>query len=272
MKAKFQVITLFPEMIERIFSEGVVGQAAKHGLVSIQTLNPRRHSEDVHQTVDDRPFGGGDGMVMLAENLDRALADARASSPRGQAIYLSPQGERLTDSLVRELALQPDLILICGRYGGIDQRFLVRNRVRELSIGDYVLSGGELAAAVLIDAVARQIPGVLGHAESAEKESFSQGLLEAPLFTRPREWKGQSVPEVLLSGNHARIREWQEAVSRFVTFAKRPDLKPFAGLPAKGRVKLMKIWSELKPEEKETLGLGGVSDSSLRSALETENS
>lgn len=268
MKPGFQVITLFPEMIARHFSEGVVGQAVQKGLIQVAALNPRKHSTDVHQTVDDRPFGGGDGMVLLAEPLQKTLDEALSLDPGAQVIYLSPQGQTLTDGLVRELARNPHLILICGRYGGVDQRFLVKNRVREISIGDYVLSGGELAASVVIDCVARQIPGVLGHAESAEKESFSGGLLEAPLFTRPREWEGLGVPAVLLSGNHARIEQWRLAISRFVTWAKRPDLMDWSRLTPKERREHLKIWTELTEADKKSLGLDGLSESSWREILE----
>ena len=269
-KASFHVITVFPEMIATLFSEGVVGQAAQKGLITIDLINPRKYSTGVHQAVDDRPFGGGDGMVMMADPLEQALLEARQRSPAtATTLYLSPQGEKLTDAKVRNLASDPHLILICGRYGGIDQRFLVKNQIQEVSIGDYVLSGGELAASVVIDAVSRQIPGVLGHAQSADRESFAGGLLEAPLFTRPREWAGLAVPEVLLSGHHSRIQEWQLTISRFVTFLKRPDLKPFDGLSPKERGQCLTVWNELSSEDKKSLGLASLSDSSLRPVLES---
>lgn len=264
MKPLFRVITLFPEMIESIFREGVVGQAAKKGLLEIRTQNPREFTSDVHQSVDDRPFGGSDGMVMMAEPLERSLQKLEGEAPGAQFIYLSPQGRRLDDALVQEFARNPNLVLICGRYGGIDQRVLVKNGIREISIGDYVLSGGELGAAVLIDAVARQIPGVLGHKDSAQKESFREGHLEAPLFTRPREWEGMVVPEILFSGHHARIENWRRQVGILVTLLKRPDLINLNALSAKERKGLKETWTAMTLSEKKSLGLEAFPESSLR--------
>ena len=267
MSSRFQVVTLFPEMIEGVFSSGVVGTAQQKGLIEISTINPRIFTDDVHQTVDDRPFGGGDGMVMMAEPLQKALLKAQLQAPQAMAIALSPQGERLTDSLVRELATQKDFVLFCGRYAGLDQRFLVKNKVREISIGDYVLSGGELAAAVLIDAVARQLPGVLGHVDSAHKESFREGILEAPLFTRPREWQGFQVPAALLSGNHGRIQEWQNLIGRLVTFLKRPDLKPFANLNQKEKARVLQTWLQLSTSDRQVLGLESLNEEALQAEV-----
>lgn len=221
---KFHFITAFPDMIDQALSWGVVGQARKKGLIDLHCENPRVFTEDVHQTIDDRPFGGGDGMIYLAEPLSQAIQKSKVALPKASVIYLSPQGEPLTDRLVQDLAQDKEFILLCGRYGGIDQRVIEHSVDREISIGDYVLSGGELAACVLVDAVARQWPGVLGHQESANRESFRNGLLEAPLFTRPREMWGMSVPEILFSGHHAKIEEWKRCASWLVTEQKRPDL------------------------------------------------
>lgn len=219
---QIDVISLFPEMIEGAVSHGVLGQALKGDLLSIKAHNPREFAIDRHKTVDDRPFGGGDGMIMLSEPLEKTLQ--KVQHKNSKVIYLSPQGATLTDSMARDLSKEEHLVFICGRYGGIDQRIINTYVDSEISIGDYVLSGGELGALVVIDALARFIPGVLGHNESAEKDSFSAGLLEHPNFTRPRVYLEQEVPEVLLGGNHKLIEEWKEKVSALVTFKKRPDL------------------------------------------------
>lgn len=216
------VVTLFPEMIENAVSHGVLGQALKGNLLTVKAHTPRVHALDKHRTVDDRPFGGGDGMIMLPETLEKTLASLKHNTSK--VVYLSPQGETLTDNKARALANTEHLILICGRYGGIDQRVINSYVDEEISIGDYVLSGGELGALVVIDAVARFIPGVLGHQDSANKDSFADGLLEEPHFTRPRQYLNQDVPEVLLSGNHKLIAEWKKKVAALVTLKKRPDL------------------------------------------------
>lgn len=253
--AYFQVITVFPEMIQGIFNQGVVFQAIKKSLLSLGTITPRSFTQDVHKTVDDRPFGGGDGMVLLAEPLKAALQQAKANRPQARVIYVSPQGRPLDDKKVLSLAAAPDLILICGRYGGVDQRFLNSYVDEEISVGDYVLSGGELAAAVIIDAVARQLPGVLGHQDSARKESLREGYLEAPLFTRPQEFEGQAVPEILTSGHHAKIEEWRRWAGYLVTWKKRPDLWAQIDLSEKDHRKLKEFWSSLSEGDKESLGL-----------------
>lgn len=220
---KFSVVTVFPEMIEGALAQGVLAQGLQSGLFSVETLNPRAMTEDRHRTVDDRPFGGGDGMVMLAEPIVRSIRQLKTQGAR--VIYLSPQGPRLNQDKVRSLAREnQNLVLLCGRYGGVDQRALNLIVDEEISIGDYVLSGGELGALVLIDAVARWIPGVLGHQESAQSDSFTEGLLEAPQYTRPRTYEGVEVPAVLMSGNHAQIQSWRFFVSLLVTYQKRPDL------------------------------------------------
>ncbi|KYG63829.1 tRNA (guanine(37)-N(1))-methyltransferase [Bdellovibrio bacteriovorus] len=219
---KVDVVTLFPEMIEGAVSHGVLGQALKGNLLTVKAHTPRTQANDKHRTVDDRPFGGGDGMIMLPETLEKTLSGLKHNTSK--IIYLSPQGETLTDNKARTLANEKHLILICGRYGGIDQRVINSYVDEEISIGDYVLSGGELGALVVIDALARFIPGVLGHQDSANKDSFADGLLEEPHFTRPRQYLDQDVPEVLLSGNHKLIAEWKKKVAALVTLKKRPDL------------------------------------------------
>jgi tRNA (guanine37-N1)-methyltransferase len=227
---RFNVLTLFPEIFEMPLSRGVVGQAVTSGKVGLKFHNPREFSTDIHKTIDDRPFGGGDGMIMMAEPLRLSLEQAKqGASENRRVIYLSPQGKTLNHSRVLELTKYEQIILICGRYGGVDQRFLSNEVDEELSIGDYVLSGGELAAMVVIDAVARHLPGVLGNSQSALQESFSNGLLEAPQFTRPRSYEGLEVPEILLSGNHERIARWKYLVSLLRTKKSRADL--LKGLP-----------------------------------------
>lgn len=222
---QFELITLFPEMLTAITDYGVTGRAVKQGLVTIHCYNPRSYTYDRHHTVDDRPFGGGPGMVMKIAPLESALLDAKKQvPPSAKVVYLSPQGKKLTQATVQELAQEKALILIAGRYEGIDERFIESFVDEEWSIGDYVLSGGELPAMVLIDAITRQLPGVLGCNESAEQDSFMNGLLDYPHYTRPEQYNGQCVPEVLLSGNHEHIRRWrlQQALGR--TWQRRADL------------------------------------------------
>jgi tRNA (guanine37-N1)-methyltransferase len=220
-----EVISLFPEMFAAISEYGISSRAVKQGLLQLHFHNPRSFTEDRHQTVDDRPFGGGPGMVMKIQPLERALAAARqAAGVQAKVIYLSPQGRRLTQAAVRELAQEQALILIAGRYEGIDERFIEAHVDEEWSIGDYVLSGGELPAMVLIDAVTRLLPGALGHADSAEEDSFSDGLLDCPHYTRPEVYAGKHVPDVLLSGNHEHIRRWRLMQSLGRTQERRADL------------------------------------------------
>lgn len=219
------VISLFPEMFAAITEHGITRRAVEQGLVSIECWNPRTFTEDRHQTVDDRPFGGGPGMVMKIEPLERALAAAKqALGKPAKVIYMSPQGQPLKQAAVSELAQAEALILIAGRYEGIDERFIEAHVDEEWSIGDYVLSGGELPAMVLIDAITRLLPGALNHADSAIEDSFSDGLLDCPHYTRPVTYAGTDVPQVLLSGNHEHIRRWrlQQALGR--TAERRADL------------------------------------------------
>jgi tRNA (guanine37-N1)-methyltransferase len=222
---KFGIITLFPEMFDIFAKFGVVGRALDKALISAQYWNPRDYTSDVHHTVDDRPYGGGPGMVMMAEPLFQAVSDAKSSLGADTKVcYLSPQGVRLTQAKAKDIAGQGRLILLAGRYEGIDERLVEQVVDEEISIGDYVLSGGELPAMVLMDAVSRLVPGVLHDQQSAQEDSFVNGLLDCPHYTRPEVWQDKSVPSVLLSGNHAEIKKWrlQQALAR--TEKRRPDL------------------------------------------------
>lgn len=222
---RIDLISLFPEFVAQIAAHGVVGRALDRGLLSLQGFNPRDYAQGNYRRVDDRPFGGGPGMVMLIDPLRDAIAAARAADPRpARVIYLSPQGERLTQSKVRELASRERLILLCGRYEGVDERLLAAEVDEELSIGDYVLSGGELAAAVVIDAIARLQDGALNDAESAAQDSFEAGLLDCPHYSRPVQHALGNVPPVLLSGNHAEIARWRRMQSLGRTWQRRPEL------------------------------------------------
>jgi len=220
---RFDVITLFPEMMEAL-AAGVIGRAKAQQLIKLHLWNPRDYTQDVHKTVDDRPYGGGPGMVMKIAPLDAAICDARLANPSAKVIYLSPQGEPFTQEMAKNLSTSEGLILLCGRYEGIDERLLQKQVDQEISIGDYVLSGGELPAMVMIDAISRLIPGVLGHADSAEQDSFVNGLLDCPHYTRPEVLDGEKVPEVLLSGNHAAIEKWRLQQALVRTRERRPDL------------------------------------------------
>lgn len=252
---KFQIVSLFPELIETAARTGMVERGVKKGLLSVSCVNPREFTADAHRSVDDRPFGGGDGMIFLPEVLEKTIDGIKARGPT-KVIYLSPQGPVLTDRKARELAAEPSLTLVCGRYGGIDQRTINTHVDEELSIGDYVLAGGELAALVVVETVARQIPGVLGHEESSSKDSFADGLLEHPNFSRPREWKGQAVPEVLLGGNHAKIEEWKRRLSQLVTLMKRPDLA--AKLASEEKKKALAYFDGMSEEDRRVCGLDGL--------------
>lgn len=221
---KIGFITLFPEMLAAVTDYGVTGRAIKNGLLAVQCWNPRDFTHDRHQTVDDRPYGGGPGMVMKTEPLSDALAAARQTLPKARVAYLSPQGRPLDQAALSELATREEWILLAGRYEGVDERLLQAEVDEEWSIGDYVLSGGELAGMVMIDGVARLLPGVLGHAQSAVEDSFVDGLLDCPHYTRPESYRGEQVPEVLLSGDHERIRRWRLKQSLARTWERRPDL------------------------------------------------
>ncbi|MGM0632104.1 MAG: tRNA (guanosine(37)-N1)-methyltransferase TrmD [Pseudomonadota bacterium] len=219
------IITLFPDMFSALTEYGVTGRACRGGQVSVECWNPRDFTTDRHRTVDDRPFGGGAGMLMKTDPLRAAIRHARERMPaETPVIYLSPQGRTLDHEGVGELARRDSLILLCGRYQGMDERVLSADVDEEWSIGDYVLSGGELAAMVLLDAVMRQQPGVLGHEDSVTQDSFATGLLHCPQYTRPRVIDGQGVPDVLLGGDHEQIRRWQLKQSLGRTWQRRPEL------------------------------------------------
>ena len=222
---RIDVVSLFPEFVAQCAAFGVVGRAVERGLLSIHGTNPRDFAEGNYRRVDDRPFGGGPGMVMLIDPLRRALDAARAAGEGpSRVVYMSPQGRRLDQAGVRRLAAEPRLIVLCGRYEGVDERLIRAEVDEEISIGDYVLSGGELPAAVLVDAIARLQDGVLNHTESAQQDSFEDGLLDCPHYTRPVEHDLGRVPDVLLSGDHARIARWRRMQSLGRTAERRPDL------------------------------------------------
>lgn len=220
---RFDIVSLFPGMFDAL-REGIPGRALEQGLAELVLWNPRNYTRDVHRTVDDRPYGGGPGMVMKVEPLQSAIEAACAAAPDSPVVYLSPQGRRFDQAGARRMAGLPGIILVAGRYEGIDERLVETLVDEEWSIGDYVLSGGELAAMVMMDSIIRLLPGALGHADSAEQDSFTGGLLDCPHYTRPGKVLGREVPEVLISGDHARIRRWrlQQALGR--TWLRRPDL------------------------------------------------
>ena len=220
---KITILTIFPEMFTPLHAS-ILGRAEKAGLLEIREVDIRAYSKNKHHNTDDAPYGGGAGMVMLAQPIVDAIRDVQGENFRGRRIYLSPRGETLTQKKVEELVREEELILLCGHYEGVDQRALDLCIDEEISIGDYVLTGGELGAMVLVDSVARLVPGVLGCEESAQTESFSSGLLEHPQYTRPREFEGLTVPEPLLNGNHAHIMDWQLSESLYLTMKKRPEM------------------------------------------------
>jgi tRNA (guanine37-N1)-methyltransferase len=224
---RFDVVTLFPEMFSALSGSGITSRALEAGLWKLATWNPRDFTEDNYRTVDDRPYGGGPGMVMLAGPLERTL-DAAKAAGGGRVVYLSPQGRKLDHRRVMEISRENSLTLLCGRYEGVDERLLERRVDEELSLGDFVLSGGELAAMALIDAVVRQLPGALGDEHSALEESFAEGLLDCPQYTRPEVWAvdgaAMRVPEVLLSGHHENIRRWRLKQALGRTWLRRPEL------------------------------------------------
>ncbi|MFD0913847.1 tRNA (guanosine(37)-N1)-methyltransferase TrmD [Methylophilus luteus] len=225
---QIEVISLFPEMFAALTEHGITSRARQRGLYQLNLTNPRQYTQDVHHTVDDRPYGGGPGMVMLAEPLAAAIGDAKArllaKGVTPWVIHLSPRGKPLSHEKVMELKDSQGLVLLASRYEGVDQRVLDTLVDEEISIGDYVLSGGELPAMVLLDAIIRQLPGALGDADSAQEDSFVNGLLDYPHYTRPEIFEGLAVPPVLLSGHHAKIRQWRLQQSLLLTRAKRPDL------------------------------------------------
>jgi tRNA (guanine37-N1)-methyltransferase len=235
----FEVVTLFPEAVETLGRFGVVGRAVEKGLVRLGTVDPRDFAEDVHRTVDDRPYGGGPGMVMKVEPLGTAVRAARERLPEGsRTVVLSAQGRVFDQSVAREYAALPGLLLVAGRYEGIDERVIRLEADEELSVGDYVLSGGEIPAMMVADAVARLVPGVLGDEASAEEDSFESGLLDCPHYTRPETAGGLTVPTVLLSGDHAAIRRWRLKQALGRTWSRRPELLAKKALSAEERALL----------------------------------
>ena len=244
---RIDVVTLFPEFVQGCAAIGVVGRAQERDLLQVQTWNPRDFATDNYRRVDERPFGGGPGMVMLIDPLRATLAAARAAAAEAaKVIYLSPQGTRLTQDKVVEFAQRDRLILLCGRYEGVDERLLEREVDEEISIGDYVLSGGELAAAVLIDAIGRLQEGALNDAQSAQQDSFTDGLLDCPHYTRPETHELGPVPAVLMSGDHAAIRRWRRKQSLGRTWLRRPDLLAGVELKAEDKKLLLEFQEDTK--------------------------
>ena len=230
---KITILTIFPEMFESVLNSSILGRAREQGLIEVECVDIRPFSDRKHKNTDDYPFGGGAGMVMLAQPIMDAMKHVTGEDFSGKRIYMGPRGTTLTTAKARELAREEHLVLLCGHYEGVDQRALDSCIDEEISIGDYILTGGELAAMVLTDCVSRFIPGVLGSGESAEEESFSDGLLEYPQYTRPRELNGMEVPEILLSGDHAKIKAWRRQESLRATKKFRPDLLEKAELTPK---------------------------------------
>src|ERR1041384_4790153 len=242
---RFDAITLFPEMFSAVPGSGITRRALETGLWQLKTWNPRDFTTDNYRTVDDRPYGGGPGMVMLAEPLEKAL-DAAKAAGGGRRIYLSPQGTKLDHRKVMALSKESAITLLCGRYEGVDERVLERRVDEELSLGDFVLSGGELAAMALIDACVRQLPGALGDEQSAIEESFAAGLLDCPQYTRPEILAGERVPEVLLSGHHENIKRWRLKQALGRTWLRRPDLLQARGMSTAEQALLAEVQKEYR--------------------------
>ena len=220
---RFDIVGLLPEVFGGFLQFGVCGRAVQKGLSCVEFWNPRDYATDVHKTTDDRPFGGGSGMILMAEPVSLAI-DAAKSHNSGRVLYLAPRGELFTDSIARQIAEEREVILLCGRYRGVDERVLETHVDGYLSVGDYVLSGGETAAMTVMDAVLRHCPGVLGNSDSPEEESFTAGILDAPSYTRPRIWNDKEVPKELLSGDHSEARRWRAEAAESLTRSCRPDL------------------------------------------------
>ena len=242
---RVNILTIFPEMFDSFFSSSILGRAVEQKLIEVTVTDIRPYSQSKHHNTDDYPFGGGAGMVMMAQPIIDAMADACARYPSARRIYLGPRGRKLTTSLARELSAEKELILLCGHYEGVDQRALDTCVDEEISIGDYILTGGEPAAMVLVDCVARFIPHVLGSSDSPEEESFSDGLLEYPQYTRPRNLKGMEVPEILLNGDHSKIKAWRRKESLRATLIHRPDLLETAQLDDEDRKMIDEICKEM---------------------------
>jgi len=246
---RFDILTLFPNMFSSPLRESIIGKAIEKGLIQIRTVNIRDFTSDRHQVVDDTPYGGGQGMVMKVEPIARAIESVKSQNPDARTVYLTPQGKPFHQDLARRLSTQPHLILLCGRYEGVDERVRELLVDEEISIGDYVLTGGELAAMVLIDAISRFIPGVLGSDRSAEEDSFFNSLLEYPQYTRPFDFRGSGVPEVLLSGNHSAISLWRRREALKRTSLRRPDLLAKAHLTKEDKRLLEEILDQNRREK-----------------------
>jgi tRNA (guanine37-N1)-methyltransferase len=246
---RLQVVTLFPDMVHTIADYGVVGRAIGRNIATLGCTDPRDFTDDVHRTVDDRPYGGGPGMVMMFEPLRAAIADARSVVPEGSSVVcLSPQGRVFDQQVANRLATLPGMVLLAGRYEGIDERLLEATVDEEISLGDFVLSGGEMAAMAVIDAVVRLLPGVLGDEKSAEQDSFMDGLLDHPHYTRPEEADGRRVPKVLLSGDHERIARWRLKQALGRSYLRRPDLVEKLELNEEQRLLLAEFLKEREQE------------------------
>jgi tRNA (guanine37-N1)-methyltransferase len=230
---RVDVITLFPELVQQVVSCGVVGRAAEQGLLELHCWNPRDYTLDRHRTVDDRPYGGGPGMLMKVQPLEDTIHAVRTQNAEARLVYLSPQGRLLTQRKLASQVALGSVILLCGRYEGIDERLIQQEVDEEWSLGDYVISGGELAAMVCIDAMTRLLPGALGHDDSAQQDSFSEGLLDYPHYTRPEDYRGVRVPQVLMNGNHRDIDAWREQQALGRTWQRRPDLLEAISLDAR---------------------------------------
>ena len=233
IEMRFDVITLFPELVQQVTSCGVVGRAEQQDLIELHCWNPRDYTVDRNRRVDDRPYGGGPGMLMKVQPLQDAIGAVREHNPTARLVYLSPQGKLLKQRMLAEQAEQGSLILLCGRYEGIDERLIQREVDEEWSLGDYVISGGELAAMVCIDGITRLLPGALGDDDSAQQDSFSEGLLDYPHYTRPEDYRGDRVPQVLMNGNHRDIVTWREKQALGRTWERRPDLLDAVRLDAR---------------------------------------
>lgn len=252
----FDILTLFPGMFQAPLGESILGKARDRGLIRVRTFNIRDYATDKHQMTDDRPFGGGEGMVMKPEPIVRALEDVKAEGPRPWVVLLSPQGRLFTQEIAWELSCRERLVLICGRYEGVDERVAQHHVDDQISIGDFVMTGGELAAMVIIDAVARLLPGVLGNEASAATESFAGATLEYPQYTRPQEFEGLGVPSILLSGNHEAIRKWRRGQALLRTKLRRPDLFAKVSLTPED----IRLLCSAELEERENRGDGRLLD------------
>lgn len=241
---RIAILTIFPEMIKPIISESIIGRGVKNGILEFDIINIRDFSASKHKNTDDYPYGGGSGMLMTAQPIGDAFKHVKSLNYTGKRIYMGPRGKKLTQKLAKELSYEKDLTILCGHYEGVDERVLQENIDMEISIGDYILTGGELAALVLTDSVVRLVPCVLGSEDSTDEESFTDGLLEYPQYSRPRVYNGMAVPEVLLNGNHAEIKKWRRQQALLTTYKNRPDMLKNAELSKDDMEYLKKIEAE----------------------------